>query len=358
MAEVEDESMNSIAGSNAKRRRVSTKEAFGAFLLSNTVTAISAGGGGRDDTGVPSDMTSTKPLETSSGVADAVRPNNVALSGDGGTVGKIGGGAIQVIGGGCCAGKASSMGDSAGHSESCHINNVGGASLVAVATDNSVISGMVRANKSNVITEDNYYILQWLYRNSRVSCARWLRIGFFRPKFLWAIYRPMMRSEKLCRTERDIRVAVNLWCSKRAAVEERYGHISDWDVSSVTDMNNLFEYKREINEEISRWDVSNVTNMQSVFWIAHAFNQAIGDWDVSKVANMNGMFGGAHYFNQPLGDWDVSKSKVIDMRGIFNDTRSFNKDLSRWDMRYVRGTRYMFDNALAMQRENKPDSLR
>ena len=34
----------------------------------------------------------------------------------------------------------------------------------------------------------------------------------------------------------DIHEAVNLWFSNKAEAETQYGHISEWDVSSVTNM--------------------------------------------------------------------------------------------------------------------------
>ena len=119
----------------------------------------------------------------------------------------------------------------------------------AAVTYKSVISGMVIANKSNSITEENYYLLQWLYRIRNASCRRGLRISHLQPDFLWGIYRSMMRSKKsLKRTDGDIKVAVDLWCFNRAAAEHRYGHISEWDVSSVTDMSKLFEGKDKYDE--------------------------------------------------------------------------------------------------------------
>ncbi len=86
----------------------------------------------------------------------------------------------------------------------------------------------------------------------------------------------MMRSKKLWRTDGEIRVAVDLWCSDRAAAEERYGRISDWDLSTVTDMRPLFIGKTTFNDDISRWDVAKVTNMHRMFNEAYAFIKNVG----------------------------------------------------------------------------------
>ena len=55
-----------------------------------------------------------------------------------------------------------------------------------------------------------------------------------------------------------IREAVKLWTVdfKEKAIE-KYGHISTWQTGDVTDMSQLFEGKKEFNEDISLWDVSN-----------------------------------------------------------------------------------------------------
>ena len=156
-------------------------------------------------------------------------------------------------------------------------------------TYKSVISATAAANNSNFITEENYYILQWLYRIRRVSCARGLRVGFIQPDSLCVIYGPMMRSKKLWRSDDDIRAAVNRWCYDRAAAEERYGHISDWDVSSVTYMSGLFEDKRKFNDDISRWDVSNVTNMNRMFYGAVIVLQLKSDMAISVSGTCPGL---------------------------------------------------------------------
>ena len=55
-------------------------------------------------------------------------------------------------------------------------------------------------------------------------------------------------------------------------------------------MTELFDEKYNFNDDISDWDVSNVTNMNNMFYSDYAFNQPIGNWDVSKVTTMEYMF--------------------------------------------------------------------
>jgi len=131
-------------------------------------------------------------------------------------------------------------------------------------------------------------------------------------------------------TDANIKDTVTAWCdtSTRSATETTYGHISDWDTSSVTNMFELFIYKETFNEDLSRWDVSNVTNMEWLFYDAKAFNQPIDNWDVSKVTNMKGMFQNAQVFNQPLGNWNVHS--VTNMHNMFWEAIAFDQDITNW----------------------------
>ena len=165
------------------------------------------------------------------------------------------------------------------------------------------------------------------------------------------------QSMKLWRTDGDIHKATDLWCTHRAEAEEKYGHISDWDVSSVTDMSHLFNCRTvfedmrvhqklsyrgrdSFNEDLSHWDVSKVTNMEGMFTCAFLFNKPIGDWDVSDVTNMCAMFAGAFAFNQAIEDWDVSK--VTDMSCMFSGAYAFNRSIENWDMSNVTNMDHMF----------------
>ena len=91
-------------------------------------------------------------------------------------------------------------------------------------------------------------------------------------------------------TQENIQDAVNLWVSDPSGAEAIYGHISNWDVSVVTDMSNLFYLKNTFNDDISDWDVSNVTSMYQMFHQASNFAGDLSDWDVSSVTNMQNMF--------------------------------------------------------------------
>ena len=144
-------------------------------------------------------------------------------------------------------------------------------------------------------------------------------------------------------TQANIQTAVDAWVADPTAAEATYGHIRDWDTSSVTDMSELFSGKTTFNDDISGWDVSNVTSMGAMFYNATAFNQPIGSWDVSKVDNMGGMFYTAQTFNQPIGNWNVSK--VDSMYGMFYNAEIFNQDISGWDVSDVTNMRQMFNNA-------------
>ena len=109
--------------------------------------------------------------------------------------------------------------------------------------------------------------------------------------------------------------------------------ISSWDVSSVTNMNGMFNQATAFNQDISGWDVSNVTDMGSMFGNATAFNQDISGWKTSVVTNMGGMFIDAISFNQDISGWDTSA--VTDMQSMFAGTSAFNQPLNSWDVSNV-----------------------
>lgn len=63
------------------------------------------------------------------------------------------------------------------------------------------------------------------------------------------------------------------------------------------------------NQDISNWDVSNVKDMEEMFRYAIAFNQDISNWNTGNVENMKKMFNGATAFDQDISSWDVNNVK-------------------------------------------------
>ena len=112
----------------------------------------------------------------------------------------------------------------------------------------------------------------------------------------------------------------------KAGVANFDGDISEWDVSNVTSMWEMF-YNSKFNGDISSWDVSNVTNMSGMFQNS-IFNGDISDWDVSSVKNMSNMFDKSK-FNGDISDWDVSSVEVF--YSMFRNS-IFNGDVSGWKL--------------------------
>ena len=90
--------------------------------------------------------------------------------------------------------------------------------------------------------------------------------------------------------------------------------LSKLDVSQVTDMSYIFKCSM-FDGDISNWDVSSVTSMNNMFWRAINFNSPIDLWNTSNVTSMDKMFYDASSFNKPIGNWNTSK--VISMLGMF-----------------------------------------
>jgi len=135
-------------------------------------------------------------------------------------------------------------------------------------------------------------------------------------------------------TDQTIRRAVAQWFENQPSATEKYGHISDWNTSQVTDMSQLFnsyEYPgaAEFNENITGWDTSQVTTMNLMFNGAREFNQDISSFDVSQVTDMNFLFFAAANFNQDISRWNTNK--VEGMSFTFSGAREFDQDIGQWN---------------------------
>ncbi len=123
--------------------------------------------------------------------------------------------------------------------------------------------------------------------------------------------------------------------------------ISGWNTSAMTTMSGLFQ-GTAFNQDISGWDTSNVTNMSNMF-SGTPFNQDISGWDVSNVTHFDGMFLDSTLFNQNIGGWNTSSA--ISMDSMFRQSQAFNQDISSWDMSNVTNLIYMFGEAQAFNQD-------
>ena len=102
--------------------------------------------------------------------------------------------------------------------------------------------------------------------------------------------------------------------------------LSTMNTCSVTDMSCMFFSASTFNQCISDFDTRNVIDMNGMFSNASAFNNGdIGGesnypliFNISKVTNMNNMFFCAKNFNQSISSFDTSN--VIDMNYMFKNS--------------------------------------
>ena len=102
------------------------------------------------------------------------------------------------------------------------------------------------------------------------------------------IYNTIMRSVFYqMKNSKELRKAVKLWLTNESKAIIKYGHISLWDTSNVTNISCMFYWVKDFNQDISRWDTSNVINMTNMFYNSNNFNKDyIINWDNSNVTNM------------------------------------------------------------------------
>ncbi|MRX46894.1 BspA family leucine-rich repeat surface protein [Pedobacter puniceum] len=121
------------------------------------------------------------------------------------------------------------------------------------------------------------------------------------------------------------------------------GNFNGWNVSTVVNMQSLFQSASAFNQPLNNWNTSLVTTMANMFQNASAFNQPLDNWNTSLVNTMANMFSGASSFNQNINVWNVGN--VINMSGMFQNARNFNQPLNSWNTANVTNMSSMFSGA-------------
>ncbi len=119
------------------------------------------------------------------------------------------------------------------------------------------------------------------------------------------------------------------------------------DFSALTDLQFMF-YTSSFDGDVSGWNISSVTNMKDMFAHADSFDGDVSGWDVSNVRSMFGMFYHADSFDGDVSGWDVSS--VTSMGGMFTFAGSFDGDVSGWDVSSVTDMNRMFFGTPLLQR--------
>ena len=125
--------------------------------------------------------------------------------------------------------------------------------------------------------------------------------------------------------------------------------VSNWDVSNVTNMSNMFQLCENFTGEgLENWDVSNVIHMHHMFFVCTNFNCDLSNWDISNVTDLSVMFYCCKNFEgKGLENWDVSNVK--DMHYMFFECTNFNCDLSKWNVNNVTNMNYIFDGCKSLK---------
>ena len=142
---------------------------------------------------------------------------------------------------------------------------------------------------------------------------------------------------------------------------------SNWDTSTVTNMQEVFRNSLLFNGNLGGWVTSNTTTIRGMFMAAVAFNQPLSTWDVSGVDSMYEAFKDADGFNSSVAGWTFKSgvslyaafqnaegftgigvdswntSNVSNTNRLFNSADSFNGDISDWDTSNFTDIQYMLN---------------
>jgi surface protein len=152
-----------------------------------------------------------------------------------------------------------------------------------------------------------------------------------------------LRSRRTAFDNELLKRAAQAWVENPQAATDRFGHISEWDVSQVFNMSGLFANALDFNEDLSLWNVSNVRDMRNTFANASSFAGNLSTWNVSSVKYTSNMFHGASSLDGDFSGWNTTN--VRNFSYMFAGASSFNGNVSTWDVTGAYDLSFMFLDA-------------
>ena len=107
-------------------------------------------------------------------------------------------------------------------------------------------------------------------------------------------------------TDETIRIAVVFWFNDPDYCISKFGHISDWDTSEITDMSRLFYFRDNFDCDISKWNTENVVDMSEMFYFCSKFSCDISKWNTKSLVEVTSMLTKCDSYNHDMSNWSNS----------------------------------------------------
>lgn len=116
--------------------------------------------------------------------------------------------------------------------------------------------------------------------------------------------------------------------------------VDEWNIQSVTNLNEMFHGASNFNQNMTGWNTSNVQSFKGMFARASLFNGDISTWNMIAATDISFMFFDATQFNRRIGDWNITNVK--NAAGLFEQASSFNMPIGSWNVESLENAEAMF----------------
>jgi|MDSZ01.1.fsa_nt_gb surface protein len=125
-----------------------------------------------------------------------------------------------------------------------------------------------------------------------------------------------------------------------------------WDMSTVTQITQMFAVNDNFNQPLNNWDTSNIKFFERAFDQATSFSQDLNNWDVSRGEKFSYIFNGSA-MNGDVSTWTFREDGPIESEYMFGNCPILfegGKDLSGWNTSQFNNLFGMFYNSATKRR--------